>query len=91
MLQFPFSHVEHLVARAKIPEESKKGEVQVFTSKICENFLEALYTLYASYKEQKEHALCIFAFIAEIYSIIEEYLLPTVTSKFTTLIKELIN
>lgn len=40
---------------------------------MCESFLEALYILYANYKEQKEHehALCVFAFIAEVYTIIE--------------------
>ena len=38
---------------------------------MCESFLEALYQLYESFKNKKEHALCVFAFIAESYAVVE--------------------
>ena len=37
-----------------------------------DKFLETLYALYENYKEQKEHALCVFAFMIEAYGIMED-------------------
>ena len=78
------------MARARHPARAEDARVQIFTQSMCESFLEALYALYEGFREQKEHALCVFAFIAEVYTIIEEYVQPAIFSKFTVLITRLI-
>lgn len=66
-------------------------QMQIFTNQMGQNFLKALYTLYSNYSEQKEHALCIFAFCAETYLIIEDNLPQVIVAEFTSLIVKLIN
>ena len=56
-----------------------------------DKFLEALYALYESYREQKEHALCVFAFMIEAYSILEDLVQSSFQSKLSTLLIQIIN
>jgi len=39
-----------------------------------ESLLEALHALYEGLKSQKENALCVFAFIAEVVVVLEDYI-----------------
>ena len=38
---------------------------------MSEGLLEALHSLYERLKSQKEHALCVFAFLAEVFVVVE--------------------
>ena len=58
---------------------------------MSESFLENLYMIYEALRaNEKEHALCIFAFIAESYYLSEQYIQPVVMAKFVTLLTQLI-
>ena len=58
---------------------------------MSESFLENLYMIYEALRaNEKEHALCIFAFIAESYMLSQQYIQPVVMAKFVTLLTQLI-
>ena len=50
-----------------------------------------MYALYENYREQKEHALCVFAFMIEAYSILEDLVQSSFQSKLSTLLIQIIN
>ena len=44
-----------------------------------------------NYREQKEHALCVFAFMIEAYGIMEDLVQPSFQSKLSSLLIQIIN
>ena len=58
---------------------------------MSESLLTSLHTLYEKVKStRKEHALCIFAFLAEVFYLVEMYLQPVVMSKIVVLVSAVI-
>ena len=53
---------------------------------MSESLLDSLHGLYEGLKQRKEHALCVFAFVAEVFVIIEDYIQPVVMSKVILLV-----
>lgn len=73
--------MEHLIAHAHKQGQLEDVRVQIFAQSMSESLLDSLHGLYEGLKERKEHALCVFAFVAEVFVIIEDYIQPVVMSK----------
>ena len=63
------------MARAKSPANYEDARVQIFTKTMSDSLLQALQSLYGSIRlEKKEHALCVFAFLAETVTTVQDYI-----------------
>jgi len=63
--------------------------VQIFTQSMSEGLFEHLMTSYEAVKqENKETALCIFAFTSELYGLADSYIQPAVLQRFLSLLSK---
>ena len=84
-MQFSYGHVEHLKARVESLPFSDDARAQIFAQSMCESFLETLFDLYEGLRDQKEHGLCIFAFLSEVFKMSGDGLKQSLFTRFVEL------
>lgn len=76
--------------RAHDPRCVNDARLQIYAHSMCESHLESLFDLYESVRDQKEHALCVFAFLTEVLVITGGDIRSDSLTRFSDLVIRLI-
>lgn len=91
LIHFTYGHIFRLVERSRNFSTANDAQVQIFKQSMIESHLEYLLGLYENIREQKEHALCVFAFLTLVFTLAGKTVRPDLKQRLSDIAIRIMN